>query len=441
MHAHDASISISLPVLAVIGTTGVGKSALAIEIAKAVGGEIINADSMQVYKGLDIITNKVTPEEKAMADHHLMDFVDPMHEYSVSQFEKDAIAKIAEIHSRGKVPILVGGTHYYIQSVLWDSSLVSAPSTTTLSSSPEPTETEGSEKPASWIGNMHASLNPTLGSRILEALQQTGVEGGSGDGKVLSECEESKGGDLGVLLNGLLQEVDPVMAQRWHHKDWRKMRRSLQVYYTTGKKHSDIIKEQKESGGGALRYKTGVFWLWANNKALDPRLDGRVDDMIKNGLFEEIKDMRLKLHKGLVAGVQQSTHSDVSDGTSETTKTAAEQNSTSELKIDYTRGVLQSIGFKEFDAYLSALEKSQQEIELEKLKKEGLESMKAGTRRYARRQVTWIRNKLGKKCVEEWDQGKPVGFYALDATGACVFGAPLILLIRVCVESNENGVV
>jgi tRNA dimethylallyltransferase len=209
------------------------------------------------------------------------------------------------------------------------------------------------------------------------------------------------------------------MAQRWHHNDWRKMRRSLQIFYTTGERHSDILKQQKESGGGSLRYRTGVFWLWADNKALDPRLDSRVDDMIRNGLFTEIQEMREKVRLGEVAGVV----------TNRNEEKPSNEGDTKVVHIDYTRGVMQSIGFKEFDTYLSLLEhrqptgneeekqKEQSAKELEKAKDQGLESMKAGTRRYARRQVTWIRNKLGPKCIEAWKQGEGIGFWALDATG------------------------
>ncbi|KAJ3146706.1 hypothetical protein HK101_002294, partial [Irineochytrium annulatum] len=114
-------------VVVVVGTTGVGKSNLAIEIARSLNGEVINADSMQVYEGLDIVTNKVTDEERKGVVHHLLGFVDPAEEYSVGQFEKDALRTIADIHSRNKLPILVGGTHYYIQSLLWRNSLIARP--------------------------------------------------------------------------------------------------------------------------------------------------------------------------------------------------------------------------------------------------------------------------------------------------------------------------
>ncbi|KAJ3013286.1 UNVERIFIED_CONTAM: hypothetical protein HDU68_000779 [Siphonaria sp. JEL0065] len=371
----------TLPVIAVVGTTGVGKSNLAIDIALALNGEVINADSMQVYKGLDVITNKVTLEERGMAVHHLLDFVDPIQEedYSVLKFEKDALRVITDIHSRGRVPILVGGTHYYIQSILWDSNLVSSSTT-----APDTQKQELVEEVQEPKDEPHASIPADLSVQISSALENSDASF-----KYKSESEQ----DAIVLeLGRLLDVVDPVMATRWHPKDWRKIRRSLQVYFTMGERHSEILNRQKEEGGGSLRFRTCVFWLWAENKALDLRLDNRVDVMIKNGLFDEIIDMRRRVREA-------------NNGIYE---------------IDYTRGIMQTIGFKEFDAYLTQLEGPQDNpSSLESLKKQSVESMQAATRRYARRQVTWIKNKLGPKCLEE--SLKPtmstnVSFWALDAT-------------------------
>ncbi|ORY48173.1 tRNA isopentenyltransferase, partial [Rhizoclosmatium globosum] len=364
----------NLPVVAVVGTTGVGKSNLAIEIALALDGEVVNADSMQVYKGLDVITNKVTLEERNLAVHHLLDFIDPIEEddYSVLKFERDALRVIADIHSRGKVPILVGGTHYYIQSVLWDSNLVS--------SSDQAKELDEQQ---SETDEAHSSLPPELALEIGQCLANSSIS--------FKPSQTSEHDPIVEQLGRLLARVDPIMATRWHPKDWRKIRRSLQVYYTKGERHSDILNRQKEEGGGALRFRTCVFWLWAENKALDLRLDNRVDAMIKNGLFDEINDMRQRVREA----------------------------NGGKVEIDYTRGIMQTIGFKEFDAYLNMLEGRHDPKEVESLRKQSVESMQAATRRYARRQVTWIKNKLGPKCLEEAKKAgmqSHVTFYALDAT-------------------------
>ncbi|KAJ3237532.1 hypothetical protein HDU81_009346 [Chytriomyces hyalinus] len=361
----SAAVASKKPVLVVVGTTGVGKSNLAMEIAARVGikGEVINADSMQVYKGMDVITNKVTPEERSRVPHHLLDFVDPMSEYSVLQFERDALAVIDEIHSRGKVPILVGGTHYYIQSILWDSHLVSSKK----EEQPEDEKCNDDDTVA------HASIDPDLARAISNVLKQSDASFKLKDEKTQTETMKE--------IVRLLSLVDPVMALRWHPNDWRKNRRSLQVFYTTGERHSDILDKQKEDGGGSLRFRTGVFWLWAENKMLDARLDGRVHDMIKNGLFSEITEMRRKVVAGQVAGTDMQTNSS--------------------NPIDYTRGVMQTIGFKEFDAYLTKLDEHATSPattqELEKLKSQAVESMQAATRRKA-------------------DMSGDIAFWALDAS-------------------------
>ncbi|TPX73771.1 tRNA dimethylallyltransferase [Chytriomyces confervae] len=386
--AYSSGVTSKKPVLVVVGTTGVGKSNLAMEIAARVGikGEVINADSMQVYKGMDVITNKVTPEERSRVPHHLLDFVDPMSEYSVLQFERDALAVIDEIHSRGKVPILVGGTHYYIQSILWDSNLVS--------SKREEQQQPEDEKCNDDDTRAHPSIDPDLALAISNALKQSDA--------TFKLKDEQTQAETATEIVRLLSLVDPVMALRWHPNDWRKNRRSLQVFYTTGERHSDILDKQKEDGGGSLRFRTGVFWLWAENKMLDARLDGRVHDMIKNGLFSEITEMRRKVVAGQVAGTDMQTDSS--------------------NPIDYTRGVMQTIGFKEFDAYLTKLDEhapSPTTQELEKLKAQAVESMQAATRRYARKQVTWIKNKLGPKCLMEArkaDMSGSIAFWALDAS-------------------------
>ena len=108
------------PIISIVGTTGVGKSQFSIELAKKINGEIINADSMQVYKGVDIITNKHPFKEREGIPHHVMDHVDWSEEYFIHRFNNEANLAIEDIHSRGKVPIIVGGTHYYLQTLLFN---------------------------------------------------------------------------------------------------------------------------------------------------------------------------------------------------------------------------------------------------------------------------------------------------------------------------------
>ncbi|KAI9348727.1 IPP transferase-domain-containing protein [Zopfochytrium polystomum] len=317
-----------LTVFVVIGTTGVGKSLFAIELAKSVRRRDyqrrFNADS----------------------------------EYSVIQFERDALEKIRDIHNRGKVPILVGGTHYYVQAAIWDSSLVGGK-----------TASENGEIAPGLVdrGNeAHPSIPTEVASKLQAALAGNRFQ---------RECRCS-----GRAFNSFYaRSSSTIMAERWHPNEWRKIRRSLQVYLQTGRPHSEILSNQKDEGGGRLRLKpsrelrwnTGVFWLWAENESLDPRLDSRVDQMIQQGLFDEIRDMRKRVRTGQIVGA-----------------TVDSNGGEAQLQIDYTRGIMQAIGFKEFDPYLSLIEQSGAEEDplATKLKVEGLESMKSATRRQRHKQ-------------------------------------------------------
>jgi tRNA dimethylallyltransferase len=184
------------------------------------------------------------------------------------------------------------------------------------------------------------------------------------------------------VLHTKLREVDPIMADRWHPNERRKIQRSLEIYLRTGKPASQLYKEQKfqrdasaaqtdgttsESRSG-LRFETLVFWVHANKDVLHRRLDGRVDKMIARGLLSEVQELsRFR------------EHHESSTGTS----------------IDQTRGIWVSIGYKEFLEYQNALSDSSRDAsELEKLKVLAIEKTQAATRQYANRQIKWIRIKL-----------------------------------------------
>ncbi|KAG5356277.1 tRNA dimethylallyltransferase [Yarrowia sp. B02] len=223
-----------LPLIAIVGTTGVGKSNFSIELAKAISGEIINGDSMQVYEGLNQITNKHPMEEREGIPHHLLGHVSWKEEYGVHRFEDEVLTKIREIRSRGKVPILVGGTHYYIQSVLFKENIVKIEE----------------KKP--------------LTERELEVLDSRDL--------CLSE----------------LRKLDPQIAQKFHPNDTRRIRRMLEICFLTGEKPSEVFSQQNKTES---RDCTLVFWLYSDQGVLNERLDKRVDAMLSNGLLEEIKDM------------------------------------------------------------------------------------------------------------------------------------------------------
>ncbi|KAM6974333.1 tRNA dimethylallyltransferase [Tautogolabrus adspersus] len=327
----------------ILGATGTGKSKLAIEIGKRLQGEIISADSMQVYHGLDIITNKVTAEERAQCRHHMISFIDPLvSSYTVVDFRNKALALIDDMHSKSKLPIIVGGTNYYIESLLW--------------------------------------------KVLLDTGQENEESGDGGDGAPDRKLVLEKLG--GAELHKRLTEVDPKMAAMLHPNDKRKIARSLQIHEETGVPHSRWLEEQRgqegsDGLGGPLRFSDPcIFWLHADMEALDKRLDARVDDMLSAGLIQELRDFHVCYNQHKVQGDSQ----------------------------DYQHGIFQSIGFKEFHDYLTVPESSSQQ-EKDALRDKGIEALKIATRRYARKQNKWVRNRFLKRPGDN----VPV-VYGLDVT-------------------------
>ncbi|XP_076864797.1 tRNA dimethylallyltransferase [Brachyhypopomus gauderio] len=354
------------PLVVILGATGTGKSKLAIEIGKRLQGEIISADSMQVYKGLDIVTNKVSAEEQAQCPHHMMSFVDPLvSSYTVVDFRNQALSLIEDMHRREKLPVIVGGTNYYIESILWN-----------------------------------VLVDPTDG----------GVEKGHGVSPVSKADLEKLGGPE---LHKRLAEVDPDMAAMLHPHDTRKIARSLQVYQQTGVPHSRILEEQKEQDGGdglggPLRFSEPcIFWLHSNMDALDKRLDNRVDDMLSAGLIDELNDFHQRFN----------------------------EKKTQDNSQDYQHGIFQSIGLKEFHEYLTAGGDFGEE-ERERLKRKGTEALKQATRRYARKQNKWVRNRFLKR---PGSNVPPV--YGLDVTDVSRWEQTVLtpaLAILDCLQKGEQ---
>ncbi|KAM8796012.1 tRNA dimethylallyltransferase [Eudromia elegans] len=314
------------PLVVILGATGTGKSALAAQLGRRLGGEIVSADSMQVYKGLDIITNKVSAQEQRLCRHHMISFVDPLvSNYTVVDFRDRAGPLIEDIFARDKIPIVVGGTNYYIEALLWKV-LVDTKDKDSVAPAPAPARKE-------------------------ELEQMDGTE-----------------------LHSRLRRVDPEMAARLHPHDKRKVARSLQVFEETGIPHSEILlRQQQEEGGGPLggplRYPHScILWLHADQAALDERLEKRVDDMLAAGLLEELRDFHRRYNREKVAKNRQ----------------------------DYQHGIFQSIGFKEFHEYLVSEGSCSPEASALLLQK-GIQALKQVTKRYARRQNKWVRNRFLKR--------------------------------------------
>jgi tRNA dimethylallyltransferase len=293
---------------------------------------------MQMYDGLPIITNKITVEEQQGIPHHLLGFIALDEEpWRVGMFKRKASQIIKEIRSRGRLPIVVGGTHYYTQSLLFGDSLVSD-------------NIDGDEGMQTELSNQEISEKfPILDSPTEAILER-------------------------------LREVDPKMADRWHPNDRRKIRRSLEIFLLSGKKASDIYAEQKEGKysnitadpveveeSGQLISDHLLFWVHSDSEILKKRLDGRVDKMLEAGLLQEVKSMNEFLHKQAACGIT----------------------------VDRSRGIWVSIGWKEFEPYLCALETGSESTKrLGELYELSIEQTKSATRQYARRQTRWIRLKL-----------------------------------------------
>jgi len=219
-------------IVIIAGPTAVGKTALSVDLAKKFNGEIISADSIQIYKGLDIGSAKVTNEEKQGVKHYMLDVVSPYDNFSVGDYVQAVKPIIADIASRGKLPIIVGGTGLYISSLLFD----------------------------------------------------IGATGGQDpkNRKKLSEIAKTEGADK---LYSMLQEIDPESAEKIHKNQMVRIIRALEIYHLTGKKKSQT-KNSTESNYNYL-----LIGLNDDRELLYDRINKRVDVMLKNGLIEEVKGL------------------------------------------------------------------------------------------------------------------------------------------------------
>lgn len=274
-------------VVVVVGPTAGGKSSLAIKIAKTLNGEVISADSMQIYKKMDIATAKVTAEEADGVVHHLIDFVEPWESFSVARYKELAAGCIEDILSRGKLPVIAGGTGLYVDTVVNNTSFL---------------DYEKSD----------------IREKLIERMEKDGCE---------------------ALYNELL-EFDRASTEKIHPNDSKRIIRALELYYSTG---LTMTRQRELSHLDESAYKFCIIGLNAENREfLYERINRRVDIMIQSGLVEEAKQF-------------------FSHGYSSTAK--------------------QAIGYKELFPYLSG------EMSLE----EAIENLKRGTRRYAKRQLSWFR--------------------------------------------------
>lgn len=219
------------------GPTAVGKSALAIALAKRIGGEIISADSMQVYRHMDIGSAKIMPEEMDGVRHHLIDVLEPTDEFNVVIFQKMAREAMEEIWQRGHIPILTGGTGFYIQAVLYDIDF-----------------TENDE-----------------------------------DTSLRTQLETTARNEGNEILYARLKQIDPESCETIHPNNVKRVIRAIEFYEKTGKKISQHNKEQHEN---LSPYCFSYFVLNDDRTKLYEKIDKRVDQMLEQGLVTEVESLK-----------------------------------------------------------------------------------------------------------------------------------------------------
>lgn len=234
----------TIPLIIIAGPTGVGKTGVAMEIAERIGGEIVGADSMQIYRYMDLGTAKPTAEEQARVPHHLIDIRNPDEDYSAADYARDAAAVIRDIHTRGKKPLLVGGTGLYIQAVLQGIF-------------------EGPDRDETFRAKMRA-------------------------------LAEERGN---VAVYQELQQVDPQTAKRLHPNDLVRVIRALEVFHLTG---ASISVQQAIATTSIEQYASCFLVLTAPREQLYARINTRVDQMMAAGLVDEVRGL---LRRGYHAGL------------------------------------------------------------------------------------------------------------------------------------------
>lgn len=229
-------------VIVICGPTASGKTALSIELAKKINGEIVSADSMQIYKDMDIGTAKPTKQEMGEIKHYLLDFVSPEDRYSVAQYKQDAKKAIKEIINKGKTPIIVGGTGLYVDSLIYE------------------------------IEYNDIKLDEEYRKKLEKIAEEQGLE----------------------ELYKKAVEIDPEAMKKISQNDKKRIMRVLEIYRSTGKTKTE---QEKESRKNPVEYDYRVFAINWNREILYQRINKRVDIMVEQGLIEEVKEILNKYDK------------------------------------------------------------------------------------------------------------------------------------------------
>ncbi len=275
-------------IIVIVGPTAVGKTYVSVELARKLNTEVISADSMQIYKGMDVGTAKITENEKRGVIHHMIDIVNPDENYSVSEFKNDAEKIIDNLLLKDKIPVIAGGSGLYVNSLIYD------------------------------LDFSNAKSNEKLREYYTYYYKEYGED----------------------ALYDKLIKIDPISAQRIHKNNIKRVIRALEVYDITGKKFSELNTDvRKES----KKYDCVLIGLSMERKVLYERINQRVDEMLSNGLVEEVKSL-------------------IDNG------------------YDKNLVSMRGIGYKEIIDYLEG------SMDLE----EAANILKRNTRRFAKRQYTWF---------------------------------------------------
>ena len=275
-------------VIVICGPTASGKTGLSIELAKQIQGEIVSCDSMQIYQDMNIGTAKPTVEEMQGIPHYLLDFVPPTQRYSVAEYKRDAKTAIKQIIQKGKVPIVVGGTGLYVDSLIYE------------------------------IEYPEIAFDEAYRKQLEQQVKEQGLA---------SLYEQAK-------------QIDPDAIQKISKTDQKRILRVLEIYHATGKTKTE---QERQSRQKEPDYDYHVYALSWEREVLYKRINQRVDNMIEQGLIEEVKYI-LKKYKNFPTAMQ-------------------------------------GLGYKEVVAYLQG----------KTTKEEMIQTIKQETRRYAKRQLTWFR--------------------------------------------------
>ena len=229
-------------VIVIGGPTASGKSGLAVELAKKINGEIISADSMQIYKDMDIGTAKVTEKEKQGIPHYMIDIASPEERYSVSTYKKEAENKVEEILKKGKIPIIVGGTGLYIESLIYG------------------------------IEFQEEEIDEEYRQRLNEFAEKEGLE------KLYNEA----------------QKIDSQAMDKISPNDKKRIIRVLEIYHKTGKTKTE---QEIESRKNEVKYNYKLFAITMERSELYKKIEKRIDKMLEEGLIEEVESIKKKYNK------------------------------------------------------------------------------------------------------------------------------------------------